>query len=202
MRHSQNSGAFLALWCDSSLTVSAGHSHLNWSSILVFLKHGKFTVRSCYYYILSHHFGHNIFSLGVSSMLSVAEWKWLWRIQLQPKIQTFIWRAYNNIIPVRVSLKQRQLGWGGGVHFPLYARRVWSADHTLFSSVEFSRIFGRLLLLTRPLLMLFPTSQTVCILSRLTQIHWGLLLQRWCVGGYGFSKTNWCMINERAGQKI
>lgn len=41
-------------------------------------KHGSFTVRTCYYHILSRNVMVETSSSGGPNILSVAEWKWLW----------------------------------------------------------------------------------------------------------------------------
>lgn len=39
------------------------------------------------------------------------EWRWIWGLQLPPKIRTFLWRAAHHILPVRAALMRRHLGW-------------------------------------------------------------------------------------------
>lgn len=73
-------------------------------------KNGRFTVRSCYYQILSRVSVADSSSSGHSLTLSSKEWRWLWGLQLPLKVRTFLWRACHDILSVRVALKKRHLG--------------------------------------------------------------------------------------------
>lgn len=75
-----------------------------------FSPHGRFTVRSCYYQILAQATHMESLSSGTSLTLSPKEWQWIWGLQLPPKIRTFLWRACNEIIPVRANLVKRRIG--------------------------------------------------------------------------------------------
>lgn len=50
-----------------------------------FSNHGKFTVMSCYYYILGQALAANTSPSRSSNILSMKEWKWMWGLQTTPK---------------------------------------------------------------------------------------------------------------------
>ncbi|CAN1797165.1 hypothetical protein LINPERHAP1_LOCUS21170, partial [Linum perenne] len=37
-------------------------------------------------------------------------WKWLWQLDLPPKVRFFIWRACRNALPTRIGLNRRRCG--------------------------------------------------------------------------------------------
>lgn len=80
------------------------------STYWAYSKHGRFTVRSCYHKIMELAMANELSTSGAANSLSSPEWKWVWGLQLPPKIRTFVWRACNDILPVKVSLVRRQLG--------------------------------------------------------------------------------------------
>lgn len=58
-----------------------------------FSKHGKYTVRSCYYQILQWTQLGTHSQSGQALNLSPKEWRWLWGLQLPLKVRTFLWHA-------------------------------------------------------------------------------------------------------------
>lgn len=54
-----------------------------------FSKHGKYIVRSCYYQILQWTQLGTHSQSGQALNLSPKEWRWLWGLQLPPKVRTF-----------------------------------------------------------------------------------------------------------------
>lgn len=73
-------------------------------------KHGNFKVRYCYYHILESAKSSDTSKSGKANFLSSSEWKWIWGLQLPPKSGAFLWRACNDILPVKVALVNRKLG--------------------------------------------------------------------------------------------
>ncbi|CAN1165618.1 Putative ribonuclease H protein At1g65750 [Linum perenne] len=65
---------------------------------------GNFTVKSCYK-LLQTNRGSNSHPLDSSTRKL---WKWLWKLDLPPKIRFFIWRACNNALPTRLGLHRRR----------------------------------------------------------------------------------------------
>lgn len=53
-------------------------------------KNGNFTIRSYYHMILEHAERVELASSGTSNVLEAKEWKWVWGLQLPPKIRTFL----------------------------------------------------------------------------------------------------------------
>lgn len=74
-----------------------------------FSKSGLFTVRSCYHLLISSKHGEEEEALdrceGADSL-----WKWIWALQVPPKIRKFLWRACHEIIPTRTALVRRHVG--------------------------------------------------------------------------------------------
>lgn len=100
------------LWsCDvfRVLQVPLGAQESEDMSYWFFSNNGNFTVRSCYYRIFEQKREVEASSLGASNLLELKEWKWIWGLQLSPKIRTFLWRAGNHVIPVRVAMVSA--GW-------------------------------------------------------------------------------------------
>lgn len=50
------------------------------------LKHGQFTVRSCYHSIMESALASDTSTSGEANPMSPEEWKWIWGLQLPPKI--------------------------------------------------------------------------------------------------------------------
>lgn len=73
-----------------------------------FSKTGHFTVRSCYHNLLNGKIGMD--SPGGSASEDNSRWKWLWKINVPPKVRTFLWRASHEIIPTRAALASRHVG--------------------------------------------------------------------------------------------
>lgn len=90
--------------------VPVGSPNSNDAPYWFFSPNGRFTVRSCYYNILNVKGGTAISTSGASSAMSHSDWKWLWSLQLPPKVRTFLWRASNDILPVKVNLMRRRMG--------------------------------------------------------------------------------------------
>lgn len=101
------------LWpCDipSVLQVPLGTNNTPDSSYWFYSKHGRFTVRSCYHLIMERAGALSSVESGGSRSLSAPEWKWLWGLQLPPKIRVFLWRACNEILPSKATLVHRKVG--------------------------------------------------------------------------------------------
>lgn len=102
-------------------------------------KNGMFTVRSCYFQILSDTSMMASSTSGHSLTLSSKEWQWLWGLQLPPKIRTFLCRACHDILPVRVALVKRHLG--GDPFCPLCHMALESTAHPFFECPIFARVW-------------------------------------------------------------
>ncbi|CAN1174466.1 Putative ribonuclease H protein At1g65750 [Linum perenne] len=65
---------------------------------------GNFTVQSCYKLLQNNR------SAGIQPLDSSLRklWKWLWQLDLPPKIKFFIWRACRNALPTRLGLHRRR----------------------------------------------------------------------------------------------
>ncbi|CAN1156138.1 Putative ribonuclease H protein At1g65750 [Linum perenne] len=65
---------------------------------------GKFTVRSCYRYLQSiTHPQNQPVDVSLKKL-----WKWLWHLDLPPKLKFFLWRACKNALPTKASLFRRR----------------------------------------------------------------------------------------------
>lgn len=95
-----------------------------------FSKHGKFTVRSCYHFIMGQALNAEPSISGSSNSLSSKEWKWIWGLQLPPMIRIFLWRACNEILLVKVSLVNRKIG--GNPFCPFCRVRLETTAHIFF----------------------------------------------------------------------
>lgn len=83
------------LWpCDieNTLNVPIGASGVEDTTYWYYSRNGRFNVRSCYYQVLLQQESHEATSSGHSHALSSKDWKWIWGLQLPPKIRTFLWR--------------------------------------------------------------------------------------------------------------
>lgn len=101
------------LWsCDIPrvLQVPLGTHESEDVSYWFFSNNGHFTVRSCYHRIMEIKSGADSSTSGSSNLLEDKEWRWLWGLQLPPKVRTFLWRACNDIIPVRAAMVRRKMG--------------------------------------------------------------------------------------------
>ncbi|CAN1757980.1 Putative ribonuclease H protein At1g65750, partial [Linum perenne] len=65
---------------------------------------GKFTVRSCYRYLHSTSAPNN---QPVDDSLKKL-WKWLWHLDLPPKLKFFLWRVCKNALPTNSGLFRRR----------------------------------------------------------------------------------------------
>ncbi|CAN1189612.1 Putative ribonuclease H protein At1g65750, partial [Linum perenne] len=67
---------------------------------------GKFSVKSCYQRLRSQSASNNHPIDESSKKL----WKWLWQLDLPPKVCFFIWRICRNALPTKVGLLRRRCG--------------------------------------------------------------------------------------------
>ncbi|CAN1163690.1 Putative ribonuclease H protein At1g65750 [Linum perenne] len=67
---------------------------------------GKFTVKSCYKHLRTMTHPHNHPVDDSTRKL----WKWLWQLDLPPKIKFFLWRVCRNALPTKVGLLSRRCG--------------------------------------------------------------------------------------------
>lgn len=122
-----------------------------------FSNHGKFTVMSCYYYILGQALAANTSPSRSSNILSMKEWKWMWGLQTTPKkFELF----YGTRVTTSFQLKShwfieiweeipsvRSVGWASTTSHPFFECesmvRVWReppfalrlpSDHANFAS--------------------------------------------------------------------
>lgn len=104
-----------------------------------FSPHGKFTVRSCYYKILFSKLGSDTSTSGAPPILSNSEWRWIWNLELPPKVRTFLWRACNDILPVKVNLMRRHIG--GDPYCPFCRKGLEYTSHLFFECEVFKDIW-------------------------------------------------------------
>lgn len=110
-------------------------------------------MRSCYYQILEQSSIGSSSSSGQAQILSPEEWRWLWGLQLPPKVRTFLWRACNDIIPVRVTVMHRHLG--SDPYCSLCCLHLESTSHIFFECPWFSWIWS-----VPPFDLVLPTRHT------------------------------------------
>lgn len=130
------------LWpCDINrvLEVPLGPPGAADCSYWFYSKNGRFTVRSCYHHIMAQAASADSSGSGHSTLIAPKEWKWLWGLQLPPKVRTFLWRAVNEIIPVRVALTRSHLRWDP--FCPLCNMALDSTVHPFFECPRFVRIW-------------------------------------------------------------
>ncbi|CAN1144884.1 Putative ribonuclease H protein At1g65750 [Linum perenne] len=67
---------------------------------------GNFSVRSCYRHLRAMTVPHN----QPADVSTTKLWKWLWQLDLPPKIKYFLWRVCRNAVPTKSGLLRRRCG--------------------------------------------------------------------------------------------
>lgn len=130
------------LWpCDitRAIKVPLDPSKVEDISFWCFSKDERFTVRSCYHHIFSRETINEVSSSGHSLAFSPEEWRWIWGLQLPPKIRTFLWRACNDFLPMSSTLTRRHLG--GDPYCPLCYTSLESTAHPFFECSRLVKIW-------------------------------------------------------------
>lgn len=105
-----------------------------------FSKDGRFSVRSCYHQIMRQANKVEESHSGYATGLSPKEWKWMWGLQLPPKIRTFLWRACNDILPVNGVLTRRHII--GNPFCPVCGKDIETTIHPFFGCPGFAWVWG------------------------------------------------------------
>lgn len=132
--------------------------------------------------ILEHAGRVELASSGTSNVLEAKEWKWVWGLQLPPKIRTFLQRACNDAIPVNVAMVRRKIGCTPFVPYVRFTSRV---QRIHFLNMTGLHVSGA----PRLFLSIYRWRGGVLVPGfgclGATSINKGLCLRWWYADGYG-----------------
>jgi hypothetical protein len=89
--------------CSMGVSPRTRHDHLVWAGT----KQGDYTVRSAYHMVKEN--GIRVGGSCSNAQDMAALWKGIWKIKCARVVKTFLWQAYNNILPTKELLFKRRI---------------------------------------------------------------------------------------------